>query len=339
MSRRILISCFCTALLLGGCAQKEDVLILERKLYEQEQTLNALKSDLGKTSQEVNDVRPGQADLWSEVQAMKVQLAQIQGNLEDMQARTDAVPEVQTNVTQLQQATKDIEAGLRQIASELGIELEVYKNKPPAPVAVIPATQVAPTTTGSTTDSSSTARQPANSQAAVPPKTKPLTESADTKAQDPQDGITLTEPTPPVAVSPAKQPSKDSEVVPVDTAQQLYDTAYKAFSERRYRDAQTMWAEFETTFPKHSLVSNAVFWQGEALYQAQDYGRAALKYQDVIKKYPKSSKYRSALFKQGLALLKTGKTKAGKIRLNEVVKKFPKSAEAKRAKIELNKRK
>lgn len=327
MSRKIIVSCFCAAMLLGGCAQKEDILLLERKLHQQEQAMEALQADLGRTSQAMDTVRPGQADLWSEVQAMRVQLAQIQGTLEDMQIATDNIPELQSEVAAVRETATNAEAGLRQVAAELGIELEVYRNKPQtttAPAVPAPAQQEqtptaapSPAATSSQPEASDTSAEPAKPEANA-------------------DSATLTEPAPalPVATAPA---SSAEEVPQVDTAQALYDAAYKAFSERRYNAAQQMWKEFEETFPKHKLAANAAFWQGEALYQAQDYANAAITYQRVIEKYSKSNKHRSALLKQGLAFIRVGKENAGKIRLNDVIEKYPKSAEAKRAKAELKK--
>ena len=90
--------------------------------------------------------------------------------------------------------------------------------------------------------------------------------------------------------------------------------------------------EFEKIYPKHSLVANAVFWQGETNYQLKEYGPAVLAYQRVIDTYSKSDKYRSAMLKQGISFGKLGKKTAAKVRLEELIKKFPKSPEADRAK-------
>ncbi|CCO24515.1 tol-pal system protein YbgF [Maridesulfovibrio hydrothermalis] len=119
---------------------------------------------------------------------------------------------------------------------------------------------------------------------------------------------------------------------PADPAQALYDKALESFKTRKYKDAIRDWSEFTKTFPKHKLVPNSIFWEGECYYQLKDYANAALKYQVVIAKHSKSNKYRSALLKQGLCLIKLGKTKSGKYILEDLIKKAPDSAEAKRAK-------
>ncbi len=119
---------------------------------------------------------------------------------------------------------------------------------------------------------------------------------------------------------------------PADPAKALYNKALELFKAREYKKAIVDWSEFSKTFPKNSLVPNAIFWEGECYYQLKDFPNAALKYQVIIGKYPKSNKYKSALLKQGLSLIKLGKTKSGKYILEDLVKKAPDSLEAKRAK-------
>lgn len=118
---------------------------------------------------------------------------------------------------------------------------------------------------------------------------------------------------------------------PSDPAQQLYDEALAQFKARNYENAQLMWADFVKNNPRHDLVPNALFWQGEAYYQMQQYPQAILAYQDVIAKHEGSSKYPAALLKQGISFITIGKEQAGKLQLNELIRKFPDSPEAQRA--------
>ncbi|MDY7001226.1 MAG: tetratricopeptide repeat protein [Thermodesulfobacteriota bacterium] len=130
----------------------------------------------------------------------------------------------------------------------------------------------------------------------------------------------------------ATETEAETKAAPEDPAQNLYDSARAAFEAKEYGKGQLLWEEFATTFPKHDLVSNALFWQGECYFQMRDYARAVLKYQDVIDKYKKSIKYKTALLKQGISFMRLGRVKAGRLLLQDVADKFPKSTEAKRAK-------
>ena len=80
------------------------------------------------------------------------------------------------------------------------------------------------------------------------------------------------------------------------------------------------------------MTSNAWFWQGETNYQLQNYGNAALAYQEVITKFSKSNKLPAAMLKQGMSFEKLGKREAANARYKELIKTHPNSPEAKRAK-------
>lgn len=138
--------------------------------------------------------------------------------------------------------------------------------------------------------------------------------------------------TPSPAPAQSAEPAGNVEVAHQDPADALYAKGLTAFKERKYDEARRDFAEFTTTFKKHALVPNAVFWQGECYYQLGDYAKAVLAYQDVIDKYKDSPKYRSAMLKQGISFYKLGKEKPGKIILQELIDKNPGTAEANRAK-------
>jgi tol-pal system protein YbgF len=118
---------------------------------------------------------------------------------------------------------------------------------------------------------------------------------------------------------------------PRDTGGALYKRALETFYAKKYGEAQSMWAEFVKLNPEDPLVPNALFWQGEAYYQQQDYPRAVLSYQEVISNHAKSGKYRPSLLKQGISFHKMGKQEAGDLVLKTLVDKYPDSPEARRA--------
>ena len=117
-----------------------------------------------------------------------------------------------------------------------------------------------------------------------------------------------------------------------DPAQALYERALASFQAREYAQGVTLFNEFAQTYPKHELVSNALFWKGESFFQMKDYGQAILAYQEVIDKFPKSNKIPGALLKQGVSFISLGKDTPGRLLLQDLVKRFPETAEAKRAK-------
>ncbi|MCG8531501.1 MAG: tol-pal system protein YbgF [Desulfovibrionales bacterium] len=295
----------CTVFLFA-CVRQQQVNLLERRLSDQEQQILALNNSLGSTSKALDNVRPEQADLWSEVKGMKVSLATIEGQVEDLQTETSSVATIEADLAEIKARTAQIENSIRLMASQLGIESNLPAYKPKA--------------VQSPNAQQGTQQNPVQFPVASNGKVVPAAPSV---------------PTAPVAPSAKPAPPV---VAPKDLADALYKSALQAFNERRYADAQRMWSEYEKTYPKSKLAPNAAFWQGEAYYQLKDYPRAILAYEEVLQNYPKSNKYPQALLKQGLSFFRQGQKEPAKLRLNQLIKKFPKSAAAKRAKQELAKK-
>lgn len=298
---RVTLVCL-SALSLLACVKQEQVNLLESRISQQEQQILALNNSLGTTSEALETVRPEQADIWSELKGMKVSLATLEGQLEDVQTETGTVASLEADVADMKKRILQIEGAMRMMSSQLGIENYLPAQ---APRTITPGT--------------------ADNQRSV------------NGAMLPTQNGQVVQGTPPVVPTPVAPATPPQKVAPEDLADALYKSALQAFNERRYEDAQRMWSEYEKTYPKSKLAANAKFWQGEAYFQMKNYPRATLAYEDVIKKYPKSNKYPQALLKQGLSFLKQGKKNAGKFRLNQLIEKFPKSLEAKRAKQELAK--
>ncbi|UZP68504.1 tol-pal system protein YbgF [Desulfovibrio mangrovi] len=341
--RNVLLSLTCIALL-TACVKREDMDALELKVYEQDQQIQQLNQKIGKTTKELEAARPEQADMWSDVQSMRPRMARIESTLEEMQHRSMQSEEdssaLQNDVSYLKKMVAYLEANLRVMASQSGIDL------PEPPAAAPAAAQPAATESGAPMSGPAGAPIPATDTAPAPSAQTPAAQAAPTAPAAPadpnvlvaKDGTELVvNPGKPQAAPPAAKPAPEApaqpkaQAEPAVTEQQLYDAAFTAFKERRYKDALRMWEQFEKTYPKHTLVPNAIFWQGESNYQMKEYAPAILAYQKVIDKYSKSDKYRSAMLKQGIAFGKLGKKQAGRVRLEELIKKFPKTQEADRA--------
>ncbi|EMG38927.1 tol-pal system protein YbgF [Desulfocurvibacter africanus PCS] len=272
-----------SVLTITGCASQADVNLLQAQVQQQatqqrnvQQRVNDLETQLRQIQSQVQEVdkrlksllqlstqntsaQSAQANMWSEMESMRVQFAKLQGEMDTL-VRENQLAEQQglkpEAVHALMQEVEDMKTALQ---SQLAIDFEQL--------------------------------------------------SKEEKAVKGDKGAQSSDP-----------------------AQALYLRALDNFKKRNYMNAQSMWAEFVKAYPKHELVSNAIFWQGESFYQTGDFARAVLSYQDVITKYPKSNKIPAAMLKQGIAFKKIGKDKAGDLVLQELVKKYPKSAEAKRAK-------
>lgn len=279
---------------LNGCVTTSDMEKLHLELRQTRSQLNKKMDNLdqqvaadnvtlrGEIKKSSSPVQTQQANMYAEVNALKMQVAKLQGTVHAMSESVNKLDAGDTNSTvTLEELSQKVENMRLALESQLAIDLGLIK--------------------------------------AQAPKDKP-TQEAINKATAAISGIAAV-----VAPEPKKVDS-------ADPAQALYDKALVAFKTRKYKNAIRDWAEFSKTFPKHKLVPNSIFWEGECYYQLKDYANAALKYQVIIAKHSKSNKYKSALLKQGLCLIKLGKSKSGRYILEDLIKKAPNSAEAKRAK-------
>lgn len=111
-----------------------------------------------------------------------------------------------------------------------------------------------------------------------------------------------------------------------------YDAAYRAFKDKKYKEARDKFEAFLKDSPKDKLSGNAQFWIAETYYAEKDFESAILAYETLLKKYPESDKTSGALLKQGLSFIEIGDKKTGKTILGRLLEKYPNSKEAALAK-------
>ena len=296
--KKILIAGALAALLgtIPACVTTSDFDRLRSQVYNQEQERIKLQERLTQMESDLARSQPAQANSWAEVNSMRSQIAALNGQVDDMRRTMDMQQSAAggvVTVDTLSAQVRELERKNLFMASQLGIVFEeMPKGEPQATPGSGPVVS-APAPMAPTAPAAPAASQP----------------SAQVKPQAPAD----------------EQPQGDG------SGQDMYQKALENFYAMKYKQAQTMWAEFVKGFPKDPLVPNAVFWQGECFFQLQDYANAVLTYQKVIEEHSKSNKYKAALLKQGISFFKLKKDQAGKLVLEDLIKKYPDSAEAKRA--------
>ncbi|MDR2051188.1 MAG: tol-pal system protein YbgF [Deltaproteobacteria bacterium] len=292
----------CLLLFLGACAyaSRADLQTVNARLENNEKQVEHLNSQIGLAS---GGMVPGQAEIWAQFQALSQEFNQLRGQVEDLSSRGADNAELK----QLREQTGRLEASVRHLSSVLAVELPMLEAPPEtaAPAEAAAAADQAPADTAGPADPAA---------AAV----------AAARAAGTAGGGAA----PPAGIAAVARPQAGN----TNLAKTLYDSGTKAFSDRRYDDAVRIFTDFINTYPRHSLISNAHFWQGESYYQLKNYSNAILAYQQVIEKYPGSNKLQSCMFKQGVAMYRRGQKDAAQVRLNELIRKYPKSTEATRAK-------
>ena len=283
---------------LPGCVtSKKDFDRLNSQVYYQQQEQAKLQERIAKIEADLARSQPVQANSWAELNTMRSQLAALNGQMEDLHRSQQS--QGGATVDTLNARIQELERKNMFMASQLGVVFDE-----------MPRTETAPG------GSAMTPQAPVGQPPAAPVPPAP---GAPGK--------------PAISQPQAAQPAPAGEEMPATgmPGQELYQKALENFYGTKYKQAQTMWAEFVKGFPKDPLVPNALFWQGECFFQLQDYANAVLTYQKVIEEHSKSNKYKAALLKQGISFYKLKKDQAGKLVLEDLIKKYPDSAEAKRA--------
>ncbi|MGE4505450.1 MAG: tol-pal system protein YbgF [Desulfovibrionaceae bacterium] len=299
---------FMALTLLAGCAAKSDVEALQEESRKSRQETRELYQQLeAELSRKIEDtsspVQERQADIWAEVSALRQEVAELSGRMDDVEMRMAELGGQGAQARSLPEVAAEVDAIKFALEHQLAVDMTEINRLAEAARA---ARATAPGEPMPGDDANATAADAAPADEAVAGQ--------------------------PGAQEAGQMTDQPAEQATADPAQLLYDKAYGLFGQRQYEEARRLWAEFTTSFPGHSLVPNALFWQGECYYQMQNYQHAILVYQDVIKGYPKSNKYRYAMLKQGITFYKVGRADIGKGLLEELVLKYPDSTEAARAK-------
>lgn len=133
-----------------------------------------------------------------------------------------------------------------------------------------------------------------------------------------------------------KTETEEAPAAEVKDPAKLYEKAYNAFKDKKYKESREGFEAFLKEFPKDKLADNAQFWAAETYYAEEDYASAIVEYDALLKNYPKSAKAPAALLKQGYAFVELGDKKAAKGIFEQLRTKFPKSKEADLAKKKLD---
>jgi tol-pal system protein YbgF len=119
------------------------------------------------------------------------------------------------------------------------------------------------------------------------------------------------------------------------TAAVLYKEAYEAYQKGDLEGSRRKFESFLGQYPNTELSDNAQFWIGEIYFQKKDYERSILEYEKVVTKYPEGDKVPAALLKQALAFSELGDKTNARNLLRRVVERYPTSDQADMAKKKL----
>jgi tol-pal system protein YbgF len=134
-------------------------------------------------------------------------------------------------------------------------------------------------------------------------------------------------PVPTGTAAPDAPAKSATETKPADPQAEMrdYEAALGHFRTSKFREAQTAFEGFISTYPKSSLLPNATYWLGSSQYQQKQYAKAAETFGRVAATWPADTKAPDALLAQGNALVEAKDVKGAIKALETLVEKYPTS--------------
>jgi len=132
-----------------------------------------------------------------------------------------------------------------------------------------------------------------------------------------------------IKTAAAAQPAKEERSIKPELApNELYKTALDAIMNGKTKAARVKFREYLLHYSDQPLANNAQYWLAESYYGENEYERAIIEYDEVIKKYPQGGKVPAALLKQGMAFENINDRKSAVAIYKKLVKGYPGSEEA-----------
>ncbi len=280
MNTRLILCAVCLLALpvLTSCVKQSDMDNLTARVNQNEQQMRSLSSKVGNVEQ----VLPGQADMWAQMQAMRQELNTVRGQLDEMNAKGAA--DAQSEMGRLRDTTNRLEVALRQMASELGMNIEALN----APADGGGYTGMSPTTPGGVPSTSSTMGATSGAAPTAAATTAPGGQTVDTATALYDSGMQAF----------GNRRYKDAVKAFGDFSttfpqHKLASNAHFWLGEsyyqlKDYAAAALAYQQVIMKFPGSSKFQSAMLKQGMALYAANKKDAARVRLEELIKKYPSS---------------------------------------------------
>lgn len=100
-----------------------------------------------------------------------------------------------------------------------------------------------------------------------------------------------------------------------------YEEAFRVYRAGQYNEAVGLFDRFLEQYKGSDYADNALYWRAECYFKLEDYERAAVAFEEVVRRYPEGNKVPEALYRQGVALLKIGES-AGDVAYRSVARQI-----------------
>jgi tol-pal system protein YbgF len=111
-----------------------------------------------------------------------------------------------------------------------------------------------------------------------------------------------------------------------DPAAMKYESAFSLLKNAQYDEAAKNFHEFISSYPNHSLISNAKYWLGETYYVRGQFADAARVFAEGYQQAPAGAKAPDNLLKLGMSLAGMGNKDDACVALDQIGKEFSKGS-------------
>jgi len=104
---------------------------------------------------------------------------------------------------------------------------------------------------------------------------------------------------------------------------QAYEKSLRAYNNKKYDRAISLFKEFIDRYPQHPLADNASYWLAECFYAKSDFAGAVFLFKKMLNEYPQGNKIPDALLKIGYSYLFLNKPLEAKPFLERAAREYP----------------
>ncbi len=254
---------------------KGDIDAIYARLNQHEQQIMTLNSQVG----QVENVLPGQAETWSQVQSMRQDVNTLKGQMDTMQAQGSA--QAGGDMAQLRARVDRLETAVRQVASELGLNVEALNAPLPDAGTTPPSGQPYTTPPGGGAPVAPGGGVPVQPQGTAPQAVDTATAlyNSGTKAFSDRR---------------YKDAVRDfSDFVKAFPNHNLASNSYfwqgeSYYQQKDYANAVLAYNQVIEKYPGSGKLQSSMLKQGMALYYAGKKDAAKVRLNELVSKYPKS---------------------------------------------------
>jgi tol-pal system protein YbgF len=123
-----------------------------------------------------------------------------------------------------------------------------------------------------------------------------------------------------------------AQTTPPEDKDSLFDVAYKQLQASKHEDSRRLFRIFLTRFAKDAKAANAQYWLGESYFLEKKYAQAIGEFQKVLDTYPKSTVVPDAMFRNGQSFANLKYCTDARVFLQELMRRYPRSPRVREAK-------